>query len=138
MLKINQTTLIAGDEIIISWEIPKKHKNLYIYLPENFWFWKNYTKIPATGHLKLRLTSPKFYVKLCKYSNFSFKTLDEIKSNVIKLKINRITDDIILDKINSLRLKNKKLEINNLKIQTQLKKVDLKVLKYSSKNLNTK
>ena len=78
MLTINNLFIIHGCPITLNWSISKEKKRLFLWTPVSLLFWKNYTPIPAEGHMDLIANKKVLMAKTKELTLFGFKTIESL------------------------------------------------------------
>jgi hypothetical protein len=87
MLKIDQSYLLHGTEIIVSWDFNESTDNLFFWNRTSIWFWKNYTPIPCSGFIKVNVKAPLVNVRIKKLVGIKMVNVEELSIPVHPFKI---------------------------------------------------
>lgn len=133
---INENKLIAGDDVIIIWDLPNaKKQKYYFWEKKSVLFWKNYSPIENSGKTKFRLTNNEVNVRICTFNNLWFKTIHEIKAPVLRLKINNVSEYLIQKQVASEIILKTKINLVSLRFSIAKKEFIHKNLKFYFKNV---
>ena len=94
MLTINNLFIIHGCPITLNWSISKEKKRLFLWTPVSLLFWKNYTPIPAEGHMALIANKKVLSAKIKELTLFGFKTIESLSVPVNPLKLKNVDPKI--------------------------------------------
>lgn len=94
MLTINNQFIIHGCPITLNWSLSNEKKRLFLWTPVSIFFWKNYTPIPAEGHMDVIANKKVLRAKTKELSLFGFKTIDSLSVPVNQLKLKNVDSKI--------------------------------------------
>ena len=94
MISTDQKFLLQGSSIVLNWELKPTRKQLYLWVPESIWFWKNYTRIPYNGHTSLILSGNTFKVKIKQLSFINLETIETFSAPIHKVDIKNLETEI--------------------------------------------
>jgi hypothetical protein len=112
MFKIKDHYILQGSKIEVTWDLDSKSKLLYLWYPNSWLPWKNYTPITTSGKMLLFVSGKQINIKIKQFHFFGFKTLHSIKRKVNSIEIKNIENNVQLLKnatINNLRKSNFKI-----------------------------
>ena len=94
MLTINNQFIIHGCPITLNWSISNEKKRLFLWTPVSLLFWKNYTPIPAEGHMDVIANKKVLRAKTKELTLFGFKTIESLSAPVNPLKLKNVDPKI--------------------------------------------
>jgi hypothetical protein len=89
--------------LTLNWKVNPSEKQLYLWVPESIWFWKNYTAIPYKGHSSFLASGKTFKAKIKCVGFIGFETLEAFSAPVHNVVIKNIETDTGLTKGTSYR-----------------------------------
>jgi len=82
MFYVNHEFLIKGGSFTLNWNVSSKKEIIFLWRPTSFWFWKNYSIIPISGHVNLIAKGKQFEAKIFTLYFFKFKKIHQIMKQI--------------------------------------------------------